>query len=129
MNILLISAGIFAFFTMIGHLLIGQKMFLHPMLNADFSLSAKKVMHSLFHYISVFLLLSSLGLLISGFGILSIESAKSLSFFIALNYLLFAIWQVSIALNSGINKPLLKLFQWMFFLVIAIFAFAGSLSM
>ncbi|GLS91414.1 hypothetical protein GCM10007916_24830 [Psychromonas marina] len=126
MNILLLSSGIFAFFTMIGHLLIGQKLFLVPMLNAEFSLSAKKVMHSVFHYVSIFLLLSSVGLLIAGLGVLPVESAKSLSLFIALNYLLFAIWQIVIALNSGIKKPLLKLFQWIFFVIIAFFAFAGA---
>lgn len=128
MNILLISAGIFTLFTMIGHLAVGQKLFLYPMLQADFSLSAKKVMHSAFNYLSVFLILSSIGLFASGFGLLSAEGAKPISLFIAFNYLFFAIWQIIIALKSGLKKPLLKLFQWMLFFIISAFTIGGVLT-
>jgi hypothetical protein len=46
--------------------------------------------------------------------------------FIAINYFLFAITQIVIAAASNIPKGVTKLFQWVFFMVIAIFAWIGA---
>jgi hypothetical protein len=46
--------------------------------------------------------------------------------FIAINYFLFAITQIVIAATSNIPNGVIKLFQWIFFMLIAIFAWIGA---
>ena len=58
MNWYMLIAGIIALFAVIGHFTIGRKLFLMPTLKADFDVVAKKIMHCLFHYSSVWLVLS-----------------------------------------------------------------------
>ena len=45
---------------------------------------------------------------------------------IAIHYAAFAIVQISIALISGIERALFKMFQWTIFVVIAVFAWLGA---
>lgn len=65
-------------FTTIGHFAIGSKEFLVPMLNSNFDDVPKKVMHSVFHYVSVFLILSTVVLMVTGFGVDSEFNNKTL---------------------------------------------------
>ncbi len=125
MNAYVLIAGILALFTTIGHFTMGNKMYLQPMLNSELDPVPKKVMHSVFHYVSVFLITSSLSLLAYGFGVTAFQGEELLIKFISFNYAAFAIWQVIIALTSEIPKSLFKLFQWVFFILIAIFSLAG----
>jgi hypothetical protein len=46
--------------------------------------------------------------------------------FIALNYAAFAVAQIIIALSSTIRNSLLKLFQWIFWILIAVFSWIGA---
>jgi hypothetical protein len=126
MNWFIIGAGLVATCTTIGHFTIGTKEYLKPMLSASFETVPKKVMHSVFHYVSVYLILSSLTLLAFGFGILTDSSPSLLVRFIALNYALFAVWQIIIASTSQIKQGLFKLFQWALFMIIAILAWLGA---
>ena len=126
MNWYIISAGLISTFTTLGHFAVGGKEYLNPMLSAEFEAVPKKVMHAVFHYVSVYLILSSLALLATGFGLLPGAQAQLLIRFIALNYAAFAIWQMIIALGSNINQPLIKMFQWVFFVVIAVTAWLSA---
>jgi hypothetical protein len=45
---------------------------------------------------------------------------------IAIHYAAFAIVQIVIALASGIERALFKMFQWTIFVVIAVFAWLGA---
>ncbi len=125
MNWYLCIAGVFGAFTTIGHFTVGSKSFLKPMLEASFDEVAKKVMHCVFHYISAYLILSTLVLLFSGFGFDFGSDFTLLVKFIAANYILFALWQIILSLLSDIKNPLFKLFQWIFFTLIAVFAWLG----
>ncbi len=69
MNWMILVAGFVGGFTTIGHFLIGSKQFLSPMLESQFDLVPKKVMHSVFHYVSVYLIFSTTTLLLVGFGV------------------------------------------------------------
>ena len=126
MNRLVLISGIFALLTTIGHFAVGTKQFLMPMLEAMFDPVAKKVMHCVFHYISAFLILSTIALLSVGTGMLHVQGGALLVQFIACNYLMFAIWQIFLASTSGIPKGVLKLFQWVFFVLVAGFALFGT---
>jgi hypothetical protein len=126
MNALLLISGLVAGFCTVGHFMIGSKSYLNPMLTAAFDDVAKKVMHCVFHYVSVFLVLSSIALLVLGFGIQWKSDAALMVKFIALHYAFFALVQLVIALTSKIEKAPLKMFQWTIFVVIAVSAWLGA---
>ncbi|MCG9729400.1 hypothetical protein L1D44_06000 [Shewanella sp. Isolate13] len=127
MNFYLLTAGIIAVITAVGHFTYGRTHYLKPVLDADFDAGAKAVMHCLFHYVSVFLVLSSLVLLSCGFEAISPMQSFGVLLFIALNFVLFAIWQIYIGFMSDLEAPLKRLFQWMFFVLLAGFTLAGAL--
>ncbi len=124
----IIIAGLLAAMTTVGHFVVGSKEFLRPMLEASFDQVSKKVMHCVFHYVSTFLILSAVTLLSIGSGLLSGIGTEAVTNFIAINYAIFAIWQIVIAISSGIPNGIFKLFQWIFFVLIALFSFLGTLT-
>jgi hypothetical protein len=123
MNPLIISAGIIALLTTAGHFTVGRKMYLKPLLESDIQGVPKKVLHCVFHYVSTFLILSTLALFVSG----SMKIGRILAFFIAVNYSLFAVWQLALVKRSGIKRGPLKMFQWIFFVLIAALGFLGAI--
>lgn len=125
MNWLLFISGILVLFTVIGHFTMGYKNYLKPMLEATFDDIAKKVMLSVFHYVSVFLVLSAATLIALGLGCSISGNINILVKFIAVNFALFAITQIIIACTSKIEKGIFKLFQWVFFILIAVTAWLG----
>lgn len=125
MNWLLFFAGILAALATVGHFVIGSKNFLRPVLEASFDEVPKKVMQCLFHYISAYQVLSSLVLIALGFSSSLRVEAILLAKFIAVLYAAFAVIQIIIALSSKIRHGVIKLFQWTFFIVIAVFIFLG----
>jgi hypothetical protein len=126
MNGLIITSAIFTLLTTLGHFAVGSKQFLKPMLDSKFDEVARKVMHCVFHYVSTFLILSTVALFMVGLGKIDSSSGSLLVQFIAFNFAIFAVWQMILALTSGITNSLFKMFQWVFFVLIAGFGFAGS---
>ena len=115
MNVLLIVSGALAGFCTVGHFIIGGRSYLHPMLDADFDDVPKKVMHAVFHYISVDFVISTLVLLAAGFGLSFGYDLGPAVFLVALHFILYAVVQMIIALTSGIQKAPMKMFQWILF--------------
>lgn len=126
MNWYIITAGLVATATTIGHFTVGGKEFLKPMLGASFDPVPKKVMHCVFHYVSTYLILSAVTLLGIGLNFWSGPGTVAVTRFIAANYVVFAAWQIVLAITSGIPKGIFKLFQWVFFVLIALFSFLGT---
>ena len=126
MNWPIFIAGLAAAFCTLGHFTAGRKLYLQPMLAASFDDVAKKVNHCVFHYVSVFLVLSAACLLLIGAGIRFNIAADGLVKFIAINYAVFAVAQIIIAATSGISNAIVKMFQWMIFVFIAVFAWIGA---
>lgn len=83
-------------------------------------------MHCVFHYVSAYLILSTIALLMVGLGIGLQGDTTLLIRFIALNYAVFAVWQIVLALSSRIPNGLFKMFQWILFALITIFAWIGA---
>ncbi len=126
MNWLVLISGLFVLFAVIGHFTMGSKSFLKPMMDASFDEVPKKVMHSVFHYVSVFLVTSAALLILVGFGV-DLGTGTTLAVrFVAVNYALFAVVQLIIALTSSIESPLMKLFQWTLWIIIAVLALIGA---
>jgi hypothetical protein len=126
MNWLIFIGGLAAALCTIGHFFYGSKQYLKPMLQASFDDIPKKVMHCVFHYISAYLVLSTLVLLAVGLGYNFNTDTALLVKFIAMHYAVFAITQIVIAATSNIPNGVFKLFQWVFFAVIAIFSWIGA---
>lgn len=126
MNWLVFISGLFAAFTTVGHFVMGSKLYLRPMLDATFDEVAKKVMHCVFHYVSTDLVLSAIVLLAAGLGLDFGLHLRLLVKFIAIHYAIYAIAQIIIALTSRIPNPLFKMFQWTFFVLIALSAWLGA---
>ena len=127
MNYYIFTAGIISTFATIGHFTIGSKDFLKPVLNSEVGDIPKNVMISLFHYMSGFMVLTSVILLSISMGEpLIFQNTKDVVILIVLFYGIFAIIQFAIALFSSITLGVVKLFQWIFWLLIALFALIGA---
>ena len=126
MNIYFLIAGIISAFACIGHFTIGRRDFLIPILKSDAEEIPKKVMHSLFHYMSVFQIISTVVFLRAAFDSCCLfENANDAILIIAINYTGFAISQFLIAVTSKVPKGISKMFQWVFWAVIALLSFLG----
>lgn len=126
MNWPILIAGVGALFITLGHFAVGNKLYLKPMLLASFDDVPKKINHCLFHYVSTFLVLSAIFLLLVGTGYLNQTGTSWLIKFIALNYGFFAVVQVIVAASSGIQNAIFKMFQWTLFTFVAVFAWVGT---
>jgi len=124
MNVYALIAGIIALAATIGHFSMGTKMYLKPVLNSDLDLVVKKVVQSFFHYSSVFMILSTITLIMAGIrGDECKLDSVTLFGFVGFNYALFAVWQLIIAITSDIPSAPLKMFQWIFWILISLFCF------
>ena len=95
------------------------------MLKAEFDSVPKKVMHSVFHFMSANLVLSTIVLLLAGLNVTFEKDPLSLVLFIAVYFVPYDVVSLIIAFTSGIKKaPLIPL--WNVFALIAIFAVLGA---
>lgn len=125
MNGYFIASGVLAAFATVGHLTIGIKSFLSPMLIADFGETPKMAMHCVFHFITVDFALAAAALILAGFGVTVGYDLRSVALFIALHFALYGIVQIVMVISSKIQKGLMKIFQWTLFLAIAVVIFLG----
>ena len=126
MNGYITIAGLIGALATIGHFAIGTKQFLKPMLESSFDPVPKKVMHCVFHYVSTYLILSTIILLMIGMNVWPALNSMTVIKFVGANYLVFAVWQIILAAASDIPGGVFKLFQWIFFVLIALFSFLGA---
>jgi hypothetical protein len=126
MNWLVLISGLVAAFCTVGHFAIGSKQYLIPMLQASFDDVPRKMMHCVFHYVSVYLVLSTIFLIAVGFGYKFNTDTTLMVKFVAINFTLFAVTQLIIAATSKIQSAVFKMFQWIIFVVIAVFAWLGA---
>ena len=126
MNSLILASGIIASFATIGHFAIGNKDFLRPVMNSNIDEIPRKVMQSLFHYMSVFMTFTSVILLAISLGNnLMFENPLDVVKFIGFTYAGFATVQFVIALTSKTKMGIFKMFQWIFWTLISVFALLG----
>ena len=126
MNWPIFFAGMGAVLIILGHFSAGSRLYLKPMLQASFDDVPKKINHCVFHYVSAYLVLSAVFLLLIGTGYDNQADTSWLLKFIALNYGFFAVVQIVIAATSGIQNAIFKMFQWILFVFVAVFAWVGT---
>jgi uncharacterized membrane protein len=128
MNYFIFISALISFVALIGQISMGRKDYLKPVLDADIDLVPKKVMQSLFHYMSVFLVLSTIILLAGSHHLCPMyDYVHNMIRFIAIVFGCFAIVQFIIALTSGVPGGVFKMFQWVFWALISVFAVIGTL--
>ena len=128
MNYYILISAIITLAAVIGHFTIGRKDYLIPVLDSDIDIIPKKVMHSLFHYMSVFMVLSTV-ILFAGSSMACplYDYVQNMIRFIGIVYAFFAVTQFIIALSSGISGGIFKLFQWILWTLIAVFVILGTI--
>ncbi|MBC8316075.1 MAG: hypothetical protein ISR57_05780 [Bacteroidales bacterium] len=127
MNYFTLFAGIIALIAVIGHFAMGKKMYLTPVLKSDIDEVPKKVVESLFHYMSAFMIITTFFLIWSSFGMCRLfEHTNEVALFIGIIYGGFAITQFIIALISSIKMGPLKMFQWIFWMAISVLSILGG---
>jgi hypothetical protein len=128
MNYFILVSAIISLGAVIGHFTMGRTAYLKPVLDSDIDIVPRKVMQSVFHYVSVFTVLSTI-ILFAGCSQACplYDYVHNMIRFIAIVYAGFAIAQLIIAATSGIPGGVLKLFQWIFWALIAVFAILGTL--
>ena len=127
MNYFILISAILSLAAVIGHFTMGRKDYLKPVLDSDIDIVPKKVMHSLFHYMSVFMVLSTIILFAGSSPLCPLyDYVQNMIRLIAVAYAFFAIAQFIIASTSGISGGAFKLFQWVFWALIAAFAIIGT---
>lgn len=121
MNFYILTSGIVASLATMGRFAIGAEDFLKPVMNSDIDEIPRKVMQSLFHYVSLY-----------GADIRCIighcDGRKPIfenTNDVVLSYAGFALVQFIIALISSIKMGAFKLFQWVFWTLISTFSLMG----
>lgn len=128
MNYYFLASGIIAAMAVIGHFTMGYKLYLKPVLVSNLDEIPKLIMKGLFHYASVFQVLSTIVLIGNAVGCTMnnyISNSEATVKFIAFTYAGFGIVQLILAATSKIDKSFFKLFQWVFWILIAVLAFLG----
>jgi hypothetical protein len=125
MNTLLLISAIISAGATAGHFSLGYLMYVKPMLNSELDKIPKYVMLSVYHFMSVYMVMSTICLLLAAFGVIS-NGQMLLKLFIRFSYILMAVAQILVAAISKIPNGALKMFQWMLFLAAGIFALFGT---
>jgi len=128
MNYFIFISALISFVAVIGHFTMGRKEYLKPVLDSDIDIVPKTVMQTFFHYMSGFLVLSMIILLAGSHELCPMyEYVHNMIRFIGIAYGFFALTSFIIALTSGVSGGVLKMFQWLFWALIAASAIIGTL--
>ncbi len=86
----------------------------------------KKVFHALFHLITVNFVLLTVALWIEGLRPPSTGAWSPMALLAGVSFIGYGVVEIAIALTSGIQGALRKMFVWIFFLGTGALALAGS---
>lgn len=125
MNGWLLAAGITALGVGAVHVIAGHRDVVRPLLSCGLADEPKRVLHAVWHMVSVDLVLSGLALLY-----LSLTDGSPgtgpVAWFVAAHFIAYAVAFLVITLSVGWPRPLLRLPQWILLLPVAALAAAGA---
>ncbi|MET9621899.1 hypothetical protein ABZZ37_14165 [Streptomyces sp. NPDC006464] len=125
MNGWLLAAGITALGVAAVHIVGGRRDVVRPLLSCGIADEPKRVLHAVWHMVSVDLVLSGLVLLrLSLTG--STPGAGLVAWFVAAHFIAYAAAFLVVTLSVGWPRPLLRLPQWILLLPVAVLAAAGA---
>ncbi|MFD0151194.1 hypothetical protein ACWGQ4_15925 [Streptomyces sp. NPDC055721] len=125
MNGWYLAAGITAVGVAAVHIVGGRRDVVRPLLSCGLADEPKRVLHAVWHMVSIDLVLSGLALLYlspmdgtSGTGLVA--------WFVAAHFIAYAAAFLVVTLSVGWPRPLLRLPQWILLLPVAALAAAGA---
>ncbi|GGW84497.1 hypothetical protein [Streptomyces galilaeus] len=125
MNGWLLAAGITALGVAAVHIVGGHRDVVRPLLSCGLADEPKRVLHAVWHMVSIDLVLSGFALLY-----LSLEDGMSdtglVAWFVAAHFIAYAAAFLVVTLSVGWPRPLLRLPQWILLLPVAALAAAGG---
>ncbi|AGK75159.1 hypothetical protein SFUL_175 [Streptomyces microflavus DSM 40593] len=125
MNGWLLAAGITALGVAAVHIVAGHRDVVRPLLSCGLGDEPKRVLHAVWHMVSIDLALSGLALLH-----LSLTDSTSgtglVAWFVAAHFIAYAAAFLFVTLSVGWPRPLLRLPQWILLLPVAALAAAGA---
>ncbi|MEU5999448.1 hypothetical protein [Streptomyces sp. NPDC047197] len=125
MNGWLLAAGITAFGVAVAHIVGGHRDVVRPLLSCGLADEPKRVLHAVWHMVSVDLVLSAAALIcLAPAG--DTSATGLMAWFVAAHFVAYAAAFLAITLSIGGPKPLLRLPQWMLLLPVAVLTAAGA---
>lgn len=125
MNGWLLAAGITAFGVAAVHIVGGHRDVVRPLLSCKLADEPKRVLHAVWHMVSVDLVLSAAALVY--LALADYTPATDLTaWFVAAHFLAYAVAFLVVTLSVGWPRPLLRLPQWILLLPIAVLTAAGA---
>ncbi|MFI9296646.1 hypothetical protein [Streptomyces gardneri] len=125
MNGWLLAAGITALGVAAVHIVGGRRDVVRPLLSCGLADEPKRVLHAVWHMVSIDLMLSGLALLY-----LSLTDGTPgtglVAWFVAAHFMAYAAAFLVVTLSVGWPRPLLRLPQWILLLPVAALAAAGA---
>ncbi len=125
MNGFFLAAGVVAAVTALIHLIAGHFDPVRPLLSSSMAEVPKRTLHGTWHMASAFLVLSSVALLYLAFAGGDRET-ELLARFIALQYLVYGLVFLALALSIRQPNRLLRLPQWTVLFPVAVLAWWGT---
>ncbi|MFB7355924.1 hypothetical protein [Streptomyces gardneri] len=125
MNGWLLAAGITALGVAVVHIVGGRRDVVRPLLACGLADEPKRVLHAVWHMVSIDLVLSGIALLY-----LSLTDGTPgtglVAWFVAAHFIAYAAAFLVVTLSVGWPRPLLRLPQWILLLPVAALAAAGA---
>lgn len=125
MNSWFLAAGITAVGVAAVHVIGGRRDVVRPLLSSGLADEPKRVLHAVWHMVSVDLALSGLALLYLSQKD-GTPGTSLLAWFVAAHFIAYAAAFLAITLSVGWPRPLLRLPQWILLLPVAVLAAAGA---
>lgn len=125
MNGWLLAAGITAFGVSAAHIVGGHREIVRPLLSSGLVDEPKRVLHAVWHMVSVDLVLSGVALVYLALAD-GTPGTSLVAWFVAAHFIAYAAAFLIITLSVGWPKPLLRLPQWILLLPVAQLTAAGA---
>lgn len=125
MNGWLLAAGITAFGVAAAHIVGGHRDVVRPLLACGLADEPKRVLHAVWHMVSVDLVLSAVALVYLSLTDGTQETGL-VAWFVAAHFIAYAAVFLVVTLSVGWPNPLLRLPQWILLLPVAVLTMAGA---
>ncbi|MFD3538679.1 hypothetical protein ACFWUQ_04170 [Streptomyces sp. NPDC058662] len=125
MNSWLLAAGITASGVAAVHAVAGGRDVVRPLLSCGLADEPKRVLHAVWHMVTVDLVLSAVALVYLALAN-GAAGTDLVAWFVAAHFLAYAAAFLVITLSVGWSKPLLRLPQWILLLPVALLTAAGA---
>ncbi|MFI6423408.1 hypothetical protein ACIBG6_39305 [Streptomyces sp. NPDC050842] len=125
MNGWLLAAGTTAVGVAAVHIVGGRRDVVRPLLSSGLADEPKRVLHAVWHMVSVDLVLSGLVLLYLSLTD-GTPGTSLVAWFVAAHFVAYAAAFLVVTLSVGWPRPLLRLPQWILLLPVAVLAVAGA---